>query len=69
MEYRIEMAEAAEQEASAILEWLWSEGAGETGIRWFLGLEGAIASLSTFPRRCPLAPEDPVFPFEVRQLL
>ena len=46
-----------------------SEHAGETGIRWFLALEDAIASLAAFPERCPLAPETGRFPFAVRQLL
>jgi plasmid stabilization system protein ParE len=32
-------------------------------------LQGAIASLAEFPKRCPLAPENSAFPFEVRQLL
>ena len=30
---------------------------------------GQPPSLDEFPERCPLAPESPVFPFEVRQLL
>jgi len=32
-------------------------------------LEKAIASLATFPERCPLAPENEAFPFETRHLL
>lgn len=32
-------------------------------------VDEAIASLATFPKRCPLAPETVSFPFEVRQLL
>ncbi|MGO4883492.1 MAG: type II toxin-antitoxin system RelE/ParE family toxin [Bryobacteraceae bacterium] len=32
-------------------------------------LEDAISSLAEFPRRCPLAPENTSFPFEVRHLL
>jgi plasmid stabilization system protein ParE len=35
----------------------------------FLALQDAIASLAKFPERCPLAPENAAFPFEVRQLL
>ena len=38
-------------------------------MRWFQGLREAVASLSHSPQRCPLAPENAVFPFEVRQLL
>jgi len=66
---RVEMSAAAEDDAASILSWLFSQHAGETAIRWFLAMEEAIQSLSTFPERCPLAPENARFPFEVRQLL
>jgi plasmid stabilization system protein ParE len=46
-----------------------SEHAGETGLRWFVALQDAIASLAESPQRCPLAPENAAFPFEVRHLL
>lgn len=38
-------------------------------MRWFVALQDAVASLAEFPARCPLAPENVVFPFEVRHLL
>jgi plasmid stabilization system protein ParE len=63
MTFRIEVTAEAERDADAILEWLVSQHAGETGIRWFLALEDAIQSLAEFPERCPLAPESAVFPF------
>ena len=69
MAFRVEITAEAQEDADAILAWLLSEGAGETGLRSFLGLEGAMASLSSFPKRCALAPENREFPFEVRQLL
>jgi plasmid stabilization system protein ParE len=69
MTFRVETTAAAEEDADAILGWLLSEGAGETGMRWFAALQDAIASLAEMPTRCPLAPENAVFPFEVRQLL
>ena len=69
MTFRVELSAQAQSDAEAILDWLLSEHAGETGLRWFLAMEDAIASLSTFPKRCPLAPENAQFPFEVRQLL
>ena len=68
MTFRIEVSAQAERDADAILEWLQSEYAGETGARWFRELGNAIESLSKFPERCPLAPENSLFPFEVRQL-
>ena len=32
-------------------------------------MEKAIEALANFPRRCPVAPQDRSFPFEVRQLV
>ena len=69
MAFRIEITSEADLDGEDILEWLLSQHAGDTGIRWFVGLEEAIASLATFPERCPIAPENTQFPFEVRQLL
>ena len=69
MAFRVETSAQAESDANSILEWLLSEHAGETGIRWFLALDDAIAPLASFPERCPLAPETGRLPFEVRQLL
>jgi plasmid stabilization system protein ParE len=69
MTFRVELAAQAERDAEAILDWLQSHHAGETGVHCFLALEDAIASLAAFPERCPLAPESARFSFEVRQLL
>ena|ERR1700724_3247302 len=69
MTFRVETTAAAEQDADAVLEWLLSQHAGSAGVRWFLALQDAIASLGKFPERCPLAPESEIFPFEVRHLL
>ena len=68
MAFHVKISAQAERDAEGILEWLLSEHAGETGLRWFLALDDAIASLAMFPQRCPLAPENLQFPFEVRQL-
>jgi len=57
MTFRVEVTAEAEGEADAILEWLVSHQAGNTGTHWFKALEDAIASLAKFPRRCALAPE------------
>jgi plasmid stabilization system protein ParE len=58
MAFRVEITEEAERDAQGILDWLISEQAGETGLRWFKRLEEAITSLATFPRRCPVVPEN-----------
>jgi plasmid stabilization system protein ParE len=51
MAFRVELASEAEREADSILEWLLSQAAGNTGLRWFNALEDAIASLANFPRK------------------
>jgi len=69
MAFRVEITAEAEADSERILEWLLSEGAGDAAVRWFLALQDAIASLASFPERCPTAPENGELPFEVRQLL
>jgi toxin ParE1/3/4 len=69
MNFRVEYTSEAEADSNGILDWLISQYAGLTGLRWFEGLEKAIASLARAPQRCPLAPESRSFPFEVRHLL
>ena len=69
MAFRVEITREAETDAKDIMEWLISQQAGETGLRWFQGLDRAIASLASMPNRCPLAPENGEAPFEVRHLL
>jgi plasmid stabilization system protein ParE len=48
---------------------LLAQHAGNAGLRWFEKLGEAIASLSSLPGRCKLAPENASVPFEMRQLL
>jgi plasmid stabilization system protein ParE len=69
MAFLVKPTANAKQDARDILVWLRSQEAGETGLRWFQGMQKAIASLSEMPTRCALAPENKNFPFEVRQLL
>jgi plasmid stabilization system protein ParE len=68
MAFRVEISLQAEHDAEGILDWLLLQKSGEAGIHWFLALDDAFASLAQFPERCPIAPENPRFPFEVRQL-
>jgi plasmid stabilization system protein ParE len=68
MAFRVSVTPEAERDAEEILSWLQEQEAGETGLRWFKGLE-AIASLSAMPERGALALENRSFPFELRQLL
>jgi hypothetical protein len=46
MTFRVSISQEAEREGKAILEWLLSEDAGDSGLRWFEGLEKAIVSLA-----------------------
>ncbi len=69
MAFRVDISPQAKQDATEILEWLLAQYAGETGLRWFQGLETAVVSLAKMPERCPLAPENDSVPFEMRQLL
>lgn len=69
MAFRVKQTTQADQDLDAILEWLLAQDAGETGLRWFQKLKEALTSLSEFPHRCPLAPENAEFPFEVHQML
>ncbi len=68
MRFRVETTARAKQDLDDILIWLLARQAGDAGLRWFQGLRDAVASLNQSPGRCRLAPEDEVFPFEVREL-
>ena len=69
MAFRVRTTTKAKRDLDDILKRLLSQEAGETGLRWFQGLREAVATLADFPQRCALAPENAVFPFEVRHLL
>ncbi len=69
MEYQVELSDEADAELDAAFLFLLQR-APKAAMRWYLGAQAAIDSLSAFPRRCPLAPEDASYPDnEVRQLL
>lgn len=69
MAFRVKQTTRAKRDLNLIFERLLAEGAGDSGIQWAEQLEAAIDSLSAMPLRCPLAPENATFPFEIRQLL
>jgi len=68
MTYRVKTLPSAEDDAERIYQWL-AERAQLRAPQWFLGLEEAVGSLKTSPRRCPLAPESREFSLDIRQLL
>jgi plasmid stabilization system protein ParE len=66
---RVLILPRAEEQLLASALW-WSEHhSADQASRWLDGFESAIAGLSVDPERLQLAPENPLFPFEVRQLL
>jgi plasmid stabilization system protein ParE len=69
MAFRVEYSVRAKLDLDAILEWLLAQEAGDGGFQWFRKLQDAVYSLRELPQRCPPAPENKEFPFEVRQLL
>lgn len=69
MDFRVDLSEQAQRDIAAIYGWLRTEHAGDAGERWFAALRAAITSLTTFPSRCSLAPENQDLPVELRQLL
>lgn len=69
MAFRVSQTQEADRELESILFWLKAEQAGDSGVRWFGRLTQALKSLSEFPQRCPVAPENVDLPVEVRQLV
>lgn len=70
MKYRVRTTPRAESDAMAIYTWIAEhERQPENASRWLDGLQEAIESLTTQPRRCSLAPESRSFADEIRQLL
>ena len=57
MAFEVKTTPEAEYDAAAVLDWLIEKHAGETGLRWFMKMDEAIASLAELPNRCKLAPE------------
>ena len=69
MEYRVELADQAEAELDAAYLFHLQKSP-DSALRWYMGAQAAIRSLSTFPRRCPLARENAFYPEqEVRRLV
>lgn len=68
MTYRVELTEEAKSDARQAYRWI-AQTSPERAVRWYDGIEAAVARLDEMPGRCPLAPEDAFFPMEIRQLL
>ena len=68
MSYRVVLTDRADRELESSAEW-WSQNRSpDQAARWYARFSDAIASLRESPERCPLAPENGLFPFEIREL-
>jgi hypothetical protein len=56
MPLRVETSAEAELDAILILEWLLAQSAGDTGLRWFMAMDEAIASPANLPEECAWRP-------------
>ena len=69
MKYRVVLTEQAERERDAAYRWYLEHYSPEFAARWYNGLHEKLESLERDPARCPLARENQLFPFEVREIL
>lgn len=56
MAYLVELSTRAEQDLNHVALRI-SAGESAAATRWFDGLDKAISTLESFPRRCPMIPE------------
>ncbi|HUT88154.1 MAG TPA: type II toxin-antitoxin system RelE/ParE family toxin [Thermoguttaceae bacterium] len=68
MIHQVFLTDRAHRDLLEACTW-WAENrSAEQAERWYDGFAKAILSLATAPERCPLAPENQVLPYEIRQL-
>ena len=68
MNYGVIIQPDAQREIEESYAWLIPRSP-QNAPRWLDGLNQAVQSLQQLPQRCPLAPENDAFDYEVRQLL
>ncbi len=68
MKYRLIIQPPAFEDLDVAYQWIYQR-APEAAIGWFNGFVDALNSLSEFPERCGLAPENDAVEPEIRQLL
>ena len=67
MVYRVRILPGALQDARNYYEFI-ATYSPETAVTWFEGLFEVVDSLSTMPKRCPIAPETALIGLEIRCL-
>jgi plasmid stabilization system protein ParE len=68
MRYRVLIQPPAAEDLDEAYRWIASDSPDHAR-RWLNGVLRAIRGLASFPRRCPLAPENDAFAEEIRQLI
>lgn len=68
MIYRVIIQPNAAREIDDIVGYIAADSHANA-LRWFDGLMNRIRSLGRFPRRCPIAPENPYFREQIRHFV
>ena len=68
MTNRVVLTSRAERELEGAADWWAAHRSPSQAARWYAEFSEALASLSRNPERCPLAPENGRFPYELREL-
>lgn len=68
MTHRVVLTHRADRELEDAADWWAAHRSPDQAARWYAGFSDAIASLAENPQRCPLAPENGLFPYEIREL-
>jgi plasmid stabilization system protein ParE len=69
MNYSVVVTASAKSDIRETARWLGEQASPTVAERWLAGLRKSINTLTSHPRRCPLAAESDKFPVEVRELL
>ena len=68
MIYRVVFTQRASDELAGAAKWWMRHRSHEQAAKWYSGFSDAIASLVDSPERCPLAAENGVVPYEIREM-
>lgn len=68
MTHRVVLTSRARRELEDAADWRAKHRSPHQAARWYAGFSDAIASLAQNPQRCPHAPENGRFPYEIREL-
>ena len=68
MTHHVVLTRRADRELEAAADWWATHRSPDQAARWYAGFSDAIASLAENPERYPLATENGLFPYEIREL-